>query len=164
MQIEIYSMIVQENQMQIQLEAICDSFSSLLWDVEYYECGQFEIYIAATSRNLEIFRTGKIVGRDDDKLHFGIIEAVTLETDAENGDYLTVTGRFLMSILSRRIIYPTLSFTKLTTYGEILQTAIQKNCLQEDNRKIPGLSLGEVSGDCWSKTAKLQVSYDNLMD
>ena len=156
MQIEIYSMIVQENQMQIQLEAICDSFSSLLWDVEYYECGQFEIYIAATAQNLEIFQTGKIVGRDDDKLHFGIIEAVQLETDAENGDYLTVTGRFLMSILS--------SFTKLTTYGEILQTAIQKNCLQKDNRKIPGLSLGEVSGDCWSKTAKLQVSYDNLMD
>lgn len=164
MQIEIYSMIVQENQMQIQLEAICDSFSSLLWDVEYYECGQFEIYIAATSRNLEIFRTGKIVGRDDGKLHFGIIEAVTLETDAENGDYLTITGRFLMSLLSRRIIYPILSFTKLTTYGEILQMAVQKNCLQEDNRKIPGLELGTINGDCWSKTAKLQVSYDNLMD
>lgn len=164
MQIEVYHLITNDNNVTIELEAICDSFSSLLWDVEYYECGQFEIYIAATEQNLEIFQTGKIVGRDDDKLHFGIIEAVQLETDAENGDYLTVTGRFLMSILSRRIIYPTLNFTKLTTYGEILQMAVQKNCLQNDNRKIPGLSLGEVSGDCWSKTAKLQVSYDNLMD
>ena len=111
MQIEVYHLITNDNNVTIELEAICDSFSSLLWDVEYYECGQFEIYIAATSRNLEIFRTGKIVGRDDDKLHFGIIEAVQLETDAENGDYLTITGRFLMSLLSRRIIYPTLSFT-----------------------------------------------------
>ena len=85
--------------------------------MQYYGCGNFEVYIAANARNIEIFQTGRIVGRDDDKQHYGIIESVTLETDAENGDYLTVTGRFLMSLLSRGIIYPTLSFSTLTSYG-----------------------------------------------
>lgn len=90
-QIEVYDIQVNGSDISITLEAICDSFSSLLWDLEYYQCGQFEIYIAANTRNLTIFKIGKIVGRDDDKTHFGIIESVALETDSENGDYLTVT-------------------------------------------------------------------------
>jgi hypothetical protein len=164
MQIEVYEMKTENEQLTITLEAVCDSFSSLLWDVRYYECGQFEIYIAANARNLAIFQTGKIVGRDDDKQHFGIIEAVSLETNAEDGDYLTVTGRFLMSLLSRRIIYPTLYFQNQTAFGTILQTAIRQNCMQSGRRKIPGLTLGDVSGTCWEQTARLQVSYDNLME
>lgn len=129
MQIEVYDMQTNGSEISITLEAVCDSFSSLLWDVTFYNCGRFEIYIAANPRNLNIFKIGKIVGRDDDKTHFGIIESVSLETDTENGDYLTVTGRFLMSLLSRRIIYPTLSFTTKTRYGEMLQKAVRQNCL-----------------------------------
>ena len=102
MQIEIYNMIPAEDKLSITLEAVCDSFSSLLWDIEYYACGVFEVYIAASPKNIEIFRTGRIVGRDDDKEHYGLIESVQLETDAEDGDYLIVSGRFLMCLLERR--------------------------------------------------------------
>ena len=94
MQIEIYNMTVLNDKLNISLEAVCDSFSSLLWDIEYYKCGEFEVYIAASPRNIEIFQTGRIVGRDDDKEHFGLIESVELETDAEDGDYLIIKGRF----------------------------------------------------------------------
>lgn len=76
MQIEVYKMIADEDTLIITLEAICDSFSSLLWDIEYYDCGRFEVYIAANPQNISIFQTGRIVGRDDDSLHFGIIESV----------------------------------------------------------------------------------------
>ena len=86
MQIEVYKMTADGDNLTISLDAICDSFSSLLWDIEYYQCGSFEVYIAANPRNIEIFQTGKIVGRDDDKEHFGLIESVKIETDAENGD------------------------------------------------------------------------------
>lgn len=101
---------------------------------------------------------------DDDNEHFGIIESVKIETDAENSDYLTVTGRFLMCLLERRIIYPTCSFTKQTSYSDIIRSVISQNALRNDNRRIPGLSLGTVSGTCWEQTATLQVSYDNLME
>lgn len=163
MQIEIYDMQANGTEISITLEAICDSFSSLLWDVEYYRCGQFEIYIAANPRNIEIFQTGKIVGRDDDKEHFGLIESVKIETDAEDGDYLIVSGRFLMCLLERRIIYPTCSFTSQTNYSEIVQSVVSQNAVSADNRRISGLSLGTVSGICWEQKTKLQVSYDNLM-
>lgn len=166
MHIEIYDMQVENDKLRITLEAICDTFSSLIWDVRYYECGQFEVYIAATERNVDLFRKGKIIGRSDDKEYFGIIEKVHLDTDTENGDYLTVSGRFLMSIFSRRIIYPTLSFTLQTAYSEILRTAVKNNCIApaDEIRIIPGLQLGTVSGDCWEQTASLQISYKNLMD
>ena len=164
MQIEIYNMIPVGENISISLEAVCDSFSSLLWNIEYYKCGEFEVYIAASPQNIEIFQTGRIVGRDDDKEHFGLIESVELETDAEDGDYLIVKGRFLMSLLERRIIYPTLNFTSQTSYGTIIQKAVENNALVSGNRLIPDLKLGEIQGACWSQTTKLQISYENLME
>ncbi len=163
MQIEVYKMAADGENLTITLEAVCDSFSSLLWDIEYYQCGKFEVYIAANPRNIEIFKTGRIVGRDDDKEHFGIIESVKIETDAEKGDYLTVSGRFLMCLLERRIIYPTCSFTSQKSYSDIVHAVVSQNAISDDNRRIPGLSIGEVNGDCWGQTTKLQVSYENLM-
>ena len=164
MQIEIYNMIPVGENIAISLEAVCDSFSSLLWDIEYYKCGAFEVYIAASLRNIEIFQTGRIVGRDDDKEHFGLIESVELETDAEDGDYLIIKGRFLMCLLERRIIYPTFNFTKLVSYSQIVMNVVQYNACTSGIRKIPGLSLGNTSGTCWDTETKLQVSYDNLME
>lgn len=164
MQIEIYTMTYNDNSINISLEAVCDSFSSLLWDIEYYKCGSFEIYISATPQNLDIFQTGRIVGRDDDREHFGIIESIQLETDTEKGDYLTISGRFLMCLLERRIIYPTLSFTSLTSYSDIVRKAVQENAINIGNRNIPSLSLGSVSGICWESKTKLQISYANLME
>ena len=164
MRIEIYTMTYNNSSLNISLEAVCDSFSSLLWDIEYYKCGSFEIYISATPQNLDIFQTGRIVGRGDDKEHFGLIESVELKTDVEDGDYLIIKGRFLMCLLERRIIYPTLNFTSQTSYGTIVQKAVENNALTSGNRLIPGLKFGEIQGTCWSQTMKLQVSYKNLME
>ena len=163
MQIEVYNMEADESNLTITLEAVCDSFSSLLWDIEYYQCGSFEVYIAANPQNIEIFQTGRIVGRDDDNQHFGIIESVLINTDIENGDYLTVRGRFLMCLLERRIIHPTYSVTTETAYSDIVRNAVTLNVISDDNRRIPGLSLGTVTGACWEQTATLQISYTNLM-
>ena len=83
MQIEIYNMTVLNDKLNISLEAVCDSFSSLLWNIEYYKCGAFEVYIAASLRNIEIFQTGRIVGRDDDKEHFGTLYIVSIKTPSK---------------------------------------------------------------------------------
>lgn len=148
MQIEVYRMTAEEDALTITLEAVCDTFSSLLWDVEYYKCGSFEVYIAANPQNIEIFQTGRIVGRDDDNQHFGIIESVLINTDIENGDYLTVRGRFLMCLLERRIIHPTYNVTAAKAYSEIVREVVTQNALLSDNRRIPGLFLGTVTGTC----------------
>lgn len=164
MQIEVYKMDTVEDSLTITLEAICDTFSSLLWDIEYYKCGSFEVYIDASPENISIFQTGRIVGRNDDNQHFGIIESVQINTDVENGDYLTVSGRFLMCLLERRIIYPTYNITAQKAYSDIIREVVTQNVLLNDNRRIPGFSLGTVSGSCWEKSTTLQISYANLME
>lgn len=164
MQIEVYNMKFIDKALTITLEAVCDTFSSLLWDVEFYQCGSFEVYISASPRNIDIFQTGRIVARDDDKEHFGLIESLEIQTDAEDGDYLIVRGRFLMCLLERRIIYPIISITDETSYSDIVHTAVKQNAMENESRIIPGLRMGAVQGDCWNKQTKLQVSYDNLME
>ena len=124
MQLEIYSLMAMKDQISVSLEAICDSYSSLLWDIEFYQCGCFEVYIAASPQNVSIFQRGRIVTRSDDAQHFGIIESLQLETDAEKGDYLTVTGRFLACLLERRIIYPTI--TANGSYEDIVRKVLTR--------------------------------------
>ena len=124
MQLEIYSLTALKDQISVSLEAICDSYSSLLWDIEFYQCGCFEVYIAASPQNVSIFQRGRIVARSDDAQHFGIIESLQLETDAEKGDYLTVTGRFLACLLERRIIYPTI--TANGSYEDIVRKVLTR--------------------------------------
>ena len=162
MQLEIYSLTALKDQISVSLEAICDSYSSLLWDIEFYQCGCFEVYIAASPQNVSIFQRGRIVARSDDTQHFGVIESLQLETDAEKGDYLTVTGRFLACLLERRIIYPTI--TANGSYEDIVRKVLSRNVISAGIRNLPGFSMGTVSGDCWQKTARMQVSYDNILE
>lgn len=167
MYLEIFKAENTGNDLSIMLSGVCDTFSSVIWDVEYFSPGKFEIYVSANAETIALFQRGNIVGRSDDKQHYGIIEGAYLRTDAESGDYLTISGRFLMCLLNRRIIQPTLSFTAYHTYGEIVQTAVQRNCIRswaKAERVIPALEIGDVSGACWDTRTKLQISYENLME
>lgn len=67
-------------------------------------------------------------------------------------------------LLERRIIYSTCSFTSKKSYSDIIYAVASQNVIHDDNRRIPELSLGSVSGECWNRTTKLQGSYDNLME
>ncbi|MDE6425513.1 MAG: siphovirus ReqiPepy6 Gp37-like family protein, partial [Ruminococcus sp.] len=166
MYIEIYETFVTPGpKLNVQLLAICDSFSSLLWDVEYYSCGSFEVYISATPENISIFQRGRIIGRNDDRRNYGIIEKIQINADAENGDYITISGRFLMSLLSRRIIYPSQCYSYETPYADIVKNIVHRICAWHDTlRLIPGLKISENSSPCWQTTTHLQVSYENLME
>lgn len=62
MQIEVYRMDAEADSLTITLEAVCDSFSSLLWDIEYYQCGSFEVYIAANPETLRFSRQAELSG------------------------------------------------------------------------------------------------------
>ena len=83
---------------------IVDTASSVIWVNRFRECGDFEIYINATAQSVELLQKDRMVTRPGDEMAC-IIEAVNLDTNEENGDYLKVTGRCTRSILDRRIIW-----------------------------------------------------------
>lgn len=97
---------------------VIDTYSSLLWTERYYEAGEFELIVPANSKNLELFQMDYYLSRIDSKCLM-IIEKREIETDEEDGNTLTITGRSIESILDRRIIWAQ------TTISGNLQSAIK---------------------------------------
>ena len=141
--------------------ALIDNAASVIWSDRYYDTGDFEIYIPASQKNLSVLQEEYYVKRVDSDM-VGIIEKINLATDVENGDYLTVSGRDLKSILERRIIW---SQSNLSGKVEmILRQLINENLINPTitARKIPGIKLGSIKG--FTETADFQVTGDNLLE
>lgn len=83
---------------------IIDNYTSLLWVNRYKDEGDCELYIEATNKNLSILKKGNYLSRLDDDMVCRI-EKVELTTDAENGNYLIVTGYDVKKILGQRILW-----------------------------------------------------------
>lgn len=88
----------------LQQVGIVDSYTSLIWVNRYQSEGDCELYIKATNENLHLLRKGYYLARNDDEMVCRI-EKIELDTNAENGNYLIVTGYDVKKILAQRIIW-----------------------------------------------------------
>lgn len=139
-----------------------DMYVSLIWTDRYQECGDFELYISAEMR--EFFVPNYYLYRPDTG-GLMIIEDLTIDTSVEDGNYLTVTGRSLESILDRRIIFP-----QTTLDGKLegqIKKLIDAHIINPEitSRKIPNF-VWEDSGDAKiaEMTITAQYTGDNLYD
>lgn len=89
--------------------ALIDVYTSLIWNNSFFEAGEFELYLPAHSELLDILNVGNYIVRSDDDM-IGIIEKIELETSAEDGNYLIISGHDVKIILNRRIIWETINF------------------------------------------------------
>lgn len=119
-------------------QAIIDSFESFIWTDRYNEPGDFEIYMPIAKAPMEyIVRENYIWIKESDRLQ--IIEDVTITTDAEEGDHITIVGRTLESLLQRRVVW---TYTKISdSLQGGLQSLLNSNAINPlmNNRKIPRL-------------------------
>lgn len=83
--------------------SVLDTYESLIWTERYQKCGDFEIYAPVNIPNFEDFQIGNYLYRKNIK-RMMIVETLQIETDAETGDRVIVTGESLESILKRRIV------------------------------------------------------------
>lgn len=83
---------------------IIDTAQSIIWKSVYYGVGEFEIYVAATKNNVELLKEDNYVTRPNN-FECGIIEHIEKIDDSEKGTMIVASGRFIKSILDRRIIY-----------------------------------------------------------
>jgi len=148
----------------LKMLSVLDTFESLIWTERYSAYGDFEVY---TSINDSVLNTLK----DDYYLWLKesnqtmIIEDRKIESDAENGNHFTVTGRSLESILERRIIW------KQTILSGNFQNGIKKlldeNIINpsDNSRKVSELVF-EASTDplITGLTVEAQFTGDNLYD
>lgn len=88
-----------------------DTMSSIIWTNRYYTWGDFELYVSATNKNLAMLQEGYYLIRDGHEENAMIIKKIQITTDVESGNYLTVTGQCLKSIIYQRIIWNMTSVT-----------------------------------------------------
>lgn len=145
----------------LETVAIIDNASSVIWTKRYYESGDFEVYILANENTVKYLKKGYYIQRQDDSM-VGIIEKIELKTDIENGNYLTVSGRDLKSLLARRIVWKQ---TKLSgTVENCLRRLVTENVIETEisERKISNFTLGELNG--FTETMKAQMTGKNLLE
>lgn len=138
---------------EFNLVGVIDAYSSVIWRPAYYDVGDFELYLDASTESVELLKTdyylvrGQDITVDDEGnttlKKVMIIKNHTISTDIEGGDYLTVTGRELKYILNQRIIW---SQTNLT--GNVvtaIERLVNENAIApaDKNRVIPNLKLDE---------------------
>lgn len=133
--------------------AMIDTFTSAIWTVRYDEAGDFEIYTPVRLDYIQAMQIGNYLwNRDSDRLM--VIETVEIETDAEEGPQLIVTGRSLESILDRRIVTSSQNFSG--NLQSVLFAIIQNEVISSGGaRRIPGFSL-KTSSD--SRITNISIS------
>ena len=156
------------NPHSLDIVGIIDNYESIIWRPSYSNIGDFEIYIAATSHSISLLQKNYYVVRDVDISESGtvyknvmIIKNIKLNTDVENGDYLTVTGYELKSILNQRIVWS--QFDKTNMHVDLfLHELVAVEACEPVNeaRKIPRLSLDDL--ELFPEKIQKQITYDKL--
>lgn len=144
--------------------SIVDTYESFIWTDRYHEYGDFELYTSISEYILSNARQDYYIQNRDSE-HVMIIEKLLINSDTENGNHITVTGRSLESILNRRIIWgqKTLSGNLQNGIKELLDDCIINP--SDNDRKIDNF-IFEYSDDPAVTGLTIQAQYtgDNLYD
>lgn len=138
--------------------------SSVIWASRYYKSGDYELHMTASEDNLNLIKSGKYVIRDDIEDEVGIIEDYEIKTDVENGDTITVVGRFAEGYyLASRVISQ-----QTQLYGNIqdqLRNLVYANIINptDTKRKISFIKLGELDPTI-TETIDIQITGANLLE
>lgn len=150
--------------------------ATIIWRSVYFGVGDFEIHAKASPEIVSLLQAGRYVTRPDND-EVGVIEKVYLPENTNEGETITASGRFVKSMLDRRLIYNlTGNSNKATILRGNVENAVRevvKNnaiaCPFDSKRNIALFALGDVLGadltivDANGNAAEKQVSYENLL-
>lgn len=130
---------------------IVDVFQSAIWTVQYYSQGDFELVVPATKKNIDLMQKDRLLCRDKDITkdtfkNVMVIENIKIESDWEEGDKLTVSGKSLKSIVGRRVVWKQTNLTGNLEAG--IRYVLNENVIdpEEESRKIANVELDEAAG------------------
>lgn len=149
-------MVIHVLDRSFNLVGVVDDYISVIWRPAYYDVGDFELYINASSEAVQLLQKNRYLVRDTDievdesgnvtYTKVMIIKNIALSTDAENGDHLTYTGRELKYLLHQRIVWKQTRMSSRVEYG--IRRLVTENAISptDPNRVIPNLVLGAEAG------------------
>ena len=138
-----------------EIVGVIDDYVSCIWRPSYSDVGDFELYLGANKSLLDLLQINRYIVRSIDvSVNNGvntyhnvmIIKNISISTEIDDGDHLTVTGRELKYLLHQRIIWSQTNLTGKAENG--IRRLVTENAINptDTKRKIPNLILGAVSG------------------
>lgn len=143
---------------------ILDVFDSIVWSDRYGDLGTFELYSKVDSRTLSLIRKGYYISiKDSDQ--YMVVETVRINSDVEDGDKLIATGRTLVSVLDRRIVWDQTNLTG--NFQDAIEQLLNENLISpiDTDRQVDIISF-EASTDpiITAETINEQFYGDNLLE
>lgn len=141
---------------------IVDDYTSLMWCKRYADVGALDLEIEASKENLNVFKKGYYITRDDDDAIFRI-ESIEIETDSEGNDKLIVGALDCKCILHQRITWSQIflnnsdvqAFIKeMLTFNFIAPSDTRRriNMRFDDNEELNGIGVATTR----------QSTYDDI--
>lgn len=143
---------------------VLDVYNSFIWTDRYFKYGDFELHASMNEVLLQYLKQDYYITNANSE-HVMIIEKLLINSDIENGNTITVSGRSLESLLERRIVW------NRTTLSGNLQKGIKK-LLNENvispsnsNRRIDNFIFEESTDSAITGlTIDGQYTGDNLYE
>lgn len=125
--------------------AIVDEYESLIWTDRYNKYGDFELVLPVSAASVSFVKQDRYLYRPQ-SYYLMIIESVKLESDAQDGDRMIISGRSLESILERRVIWGQTVFSISANTGNF-QNAVRQLLYDsmispsDSKRRIPNVQF-----------------------
>lgn len=141
---------------------IIDDATSVIWVTRYNKAGEFEIYLPADNELIKLFSYDGVIITRDDTNRAMYVEKLKLTTSAEDGDYLTISGRSVECILGRRVI-PQQTIIQYPSFETGLYYLIYDNVINPSDaeRKISFIRYASPHG--WNDKIDMQITGKNLL-
>lgn len=153
---------------------VVDDYVSLMWCKRYADVGALDLEIEATKENLNVFKKGYYITRDDDDTIYRI-ESIEIDTDENGNDNLIVGALDCKCILHQRITWSQVflnnadvqAFIKeMLTFNFIAPSETRRriNMRFDDNAELNGIGTATTRqstyDDIGEKIIELCKSYN----
>lgn len=147
------------------VQSIVETYRSCIWNVQYFGLSDFQLILPGTPENIERLQIDTMLVRAEDITQSGyenvmIIENRYIDYDIDKGWELTIRGRGLKSILSRRIVWEQTNLTG--NLEKCIRQVISQNVINSGNRKISNFILDSEIGI--SDVVDVQLLGENIAD
>lgn len=150
---------------ELKMVGIVDAYKSLIWASRYDETGDCELYLEANAETIDLLRMGRYLGRNGETMVCRI-ENIEIDTDADDGNYLIVSGKDGKAFLDQRIVWGTEisdglaeAFLRQLVYHSLISPSNASRRLISP-QGVDLLALGNTAG--FTEATTEQTSYENV--
>lgn len=141
---------------------VIDTYASLIWCKRFYEVGALDLEIEASVENINLFRKGFYITRDDDDAIFRI-EAIEIDTEENGDDKLIIGAVDCKAILNQRITWEQV-FVRNETVENFIKAMLNANFINPADAKRKISNFVQNIQPLTTERTTRQSTYDLIGD